>query len=196
MAETQGAAAALGSEFWRFSLSFYRRPGVAERCLRLQDEGGWDVNLALFCLWTGFTRGAPAEAAMTEAAALSVAWRRAAVEPIRAVRRRLKAGLAAPGAERLEIAAFREAVKRVELAAEERQQRALAPLADRCEGPRGRGPALAALESCRAALGALGHETGRLSEGEQAELWVFLLSEAEVFNVEDCAGLDVEPDAH
>lgn len=35
--------------FWRFSLIAYKRPGVAEACLDLQDQFGFDVNLLLFC---------------------------------------------------------------------------------------------------------------------------------------------------
>ena len=39
--------------FWRFSLRTYRAPGVQEACLALQDRCGADVNLLLFCGWTG-----------------------------------------------------------------------------------------------------------------------------------------------
>ena len=43
--------AASGSPFWRFSLAFYRRAGVADACIALQEEAGVDVNLLLFLLW-------------------------------------------------------------------------------------------------------------------------------------------------
>jgi uncharacterized protein (TIGR02444 family) len=33
-----------GSPFWRFSLQFYRQPGVAEACIALQEESSVDVN--------------------------------------------------------------------------------------------------------------------------------------------------------
>ena len=39
------------SPFWRFSLRFYSRPGVASACLALQDEAGADVNVMLFLLF-------------------------------------------------------------------------------------------------------------------------------------------------
>ena len=51
MAET--APASSGSPFWRFSLRLYRLPGVAEACIKLQEESGADVNLLLFLLWHG-----------------------------------------------------------------------------------------------------------------------------------------------
>ena len=38
---------------WRFSLTVYGRAGVPAACLALQDEGGRDVNLLLYCCWVG-----------------------------------------------------------------------------------------------------------------------------------------------
>jgi uncharacterized protein (TIGR02444 family) len=38
-------------EFWQFSLEVYAKPQVAELCLALQDEHGFDVNVLLLCLW-------------------------------------------------------------------------------------------------------------------------------------------------
>lgn len=129
---------ALGEAFWRFSLALYEKPGAAERCLSLQDRAGWDVNLVLFSLWAGLRLGAPPPDDLAAAATLSSAWRAEAVAPLRRIRRRLKAGLEAPGAARLDAPSFREAVKALELSAEERQQRAIAPFAARAEG--GAGP--------------------------------------------------------
>ncbi|TMJ29569.1 MAG: DUF2390 domain-containing protein, partial [Alphaproteobacteria bacterium] len=34
------ADSATGSPFWRFSLGFYRRAGVAEACIALQEQAG------------------------------------------------------------------------------------------------------------------------------------------------------------
>ena len=48
--------AAAGNAFWRFSLAFYARPGVAEALLALQDRAGRDVNLMLYALWLGTYR--------------------------------------------------------------------------------------------------------------------------------------------
>ena len=38
---------------WDFSLETYRRPGVEEACLKLQDELGADVNMLFYCCWRG-----------------------------------------------------------------------------------------------------------------------------------------------
>jgi uncharacterized protein (TIGR02444 family) len=40
-----------GSDFWRFSLSFYRTQDVPAACISLQDRHGLDVNIMLFALW-------------------------------------------------------------------------------------------------------------------------------------------------
>ncbi len=37
--------------FWAFSLEVYAKPQVAELCIALQDEYGFDVNLLLLGLW-------------------------------------------------------------------------------------------------------------------------------------------------
>ncbi len=41
------------NSFWEFSISVYKRPGVADYCLNLQDKHGALVNLLLFCCWLG-----------------------------------------------------------------------------------------------------------------------------------------------
>ena len=48
---TVPASPSAGSPFWRFSLRFYRRRGVADACITLQEQAGVDVNLLLFLLW-------------------------------------------------------------------------------------------------------------------------------------------------
>jgi uncharacterized protein (TIGR02444 family) len=112
-----------GSPFWRFSLGFYRRPGVAEACIALQEEAGVDVNLLLFLLWHAAQRH---QLAVAEIAALEQkigAWREAAVIPLRAIRRALKAPFALVEAGTAE--AFRNRIKAVELEAERLQQEAM-----------------------------------------------------------------------
>jgi uncharacterized protein (TIGR02444 family) len=112
-----------GSPFWRFSLQFYRLPGVAEACIALQEEAGADVNLLLFLLWHGIQgrrlSGRQVERLEQEIAA----WRDRAVIPLRAIRRALKPspGLVEPGA----AEAFRTRIKAVELEAERLQQEAM-----------------------------------------------------------------------
>jgi uncharacterized protein (TIGR02444 family) len=118
-----------GSPFWAFSLHFYAAPGVATACLALQDEAGVDVNLLLFLLFLA-TEGRAVDLAGVRALDDRVAaWREAAVCPLRAVRRDLKAGVfpVEHGAsERL-----RGEIKRLELEAERIEQQLL----EECDRP-------------------------------------------------------------
>src|ERR1700730_10710133 len=84
------ATSSLGSPFWRFSLGFYRRPGVADACISLQEEAGVDVNLLLFLLWQGTRKRALLAAEVEEIERRIAPWRDATVIPLRAVRRALK----------------------------------------------------------------------------------------------------------
>lgn len=113
-----------GIAFWPFSLALYGRPGVAESCLRLQDEAGADVNLLLFCAWRaeiGLVGWALGEIERAEAALAPV---RAVLVPYRAARRALKLLAASDAA----AAGLYETVKAVELRLEEIAQAYLAPL--------------------------------------------------------------------
>jgi uncharacterized protein (TIGR02444 family) len=111
-----------GGAFWHFSLAVYRREGVEEACLGLQDDVGLDVNLLLFCLWAG-SRGQSLEAgALAELMASTGVWQAEVVAPLRRVRRWLKtqATIDDPAAE-----ALRQAIKSRELEAEALEQRLL-----------------------------------------------------------------------
>jgi uncharacterized protein (TIGR02444 family) len=114
--------------FWDFSLTVYRKPGVPEACLLLQDEAGVDVNLLLFFCWLATTRdSALDEAAIRDIAARTADWRDNVVRPLRGVRRWMKGradGISAESAEGL-----RSEVKRLELASERLQQDMLYRLA-------------------------------------------------------------------
>jgi uncharacterized protein (TIGR02444 family) len=125
-----------GSPFWNFSLRVYRRPGVPEACLALQDSAGADVNILLFLLWQA-SQGRTLEAADLAAIETLVGdWRRDVVIPLRTVRRTLKPLEADPA-----VAALRAQVKQSELAAERVQQEMLY----RDGRDRGRGPVAEAL---------------------------------------------------
>jgi uncharacterized protein (TIGR02444 family) len=120
-------ASSQGSPFWRFSLGFYRQPGVADACIALQEDAGVDVNLLLFLLWQGTLRRELSPADIADLERRIGAWREMTVVPLRNVRRALKsppALLAAPAAE-----AFRTRIKAVELEAERLQQEAMFALA-------------------------------------------------------------------
>jgi uncharacterized protein (TIGR02444 family) len=119
----EAAPSGSGSPFWRFSLRLYRLPGVAEACIKLQEDSGCDVNLLLFLLWHA-TQGQ--QLATEEIARLEqdiAPWRDRTVVPLRAVRRALKSppGLVEAGA----AEAFRTRIKAVEVEAERLQQEAM-----------------------------------------------------------------------
>jgi uncharacterized protein (TIGR02444 family) len=120
---TETAPASSGSPFWRFSLQFYRLPGVATACIKLQEEAGVDVNLLLFLLWHGALGRRLSTAEVERLAQKIAAWRDLAVVPLRAIRRALKSpsGLVEAGA----AEAFRTRIKAVELEAERLQQEAM-----------------------------------------------------------------------
>jgi uncharacterized protein (TIGR02444 family) len=139
--------ASSGSPFWRFSLAFYRRPGVAESCIALQDDAGVDVNLLMFVLWHATLKRVLSQAQIEALEARVAPWRDATVIPLRTVRRALKSApeLVAPHAAEL----FRAKIKAVELEAERLQQEAMYDLA--------RGSPL-------------GHEVGAIEEAARANL--------------------------
>lgn len=112
----------LENDLWSFSLRVYGAPGVAERCLWLQDRRGLDVNVLLFCLWCGLGRQELDAELMAEADRTAREWSSAVVQGLRAARR----GLAETGHDEL-----RAEVKRAELAAEKIEQQQLERLARR-----------------------------------------------------------------
>lgn len=148
-----------GREFWAFSLAVYGRAGVADACLELQDRHGVDVNLLLFGCWVGARGGGRlGEDDWRRLIIDTGAWRDGVVEPLRGVRRRLKAG-PWPGFEPQRAVALREAAKRLELEAEYAEQLAIAALRpitpEASVGPEhSSADALANVERYMAALGA------------------------------------------
>jgi uncharacterized protein (TIGR02444 family) len=144
-----------GSPFWRFSLAFYRRPGVGEACIQLQDACEVDVNLLLFLLWL-----AAAKRRLTPDDVRGIddtvrGWRELTVLPLRAIRRRLKGG--APPLESGAAEAYRSKIKGVELEAERLQQEALYALANSMT----LGAAASADEAARANIAAYQAMLGR-----------------------------------
>jgi uncharacterized protein (TIGR02444 family) len=109
--------------FWRFSRHVYSGPGVAEACLRLQDEHGIDVNVMLYLLFLARSGRQIAHTDVDSVESVAREWREGVVRPLREVRRRLKmppspfdAGLANN---------LRSEVKRIELESERLQQFAM-----------------------------------------------------------------------
>jgi uncharacterized protein (TIGR02444 family) len=121
------ATSSPGSPFWRFSLGFYRRPGVADACISLQEQAGVDVNLFLFLLWQATLKRALSAAEVEELERRIAPWRNTTVIALRAVRRALKSPPALVPAATAEL--FRTKIKAVELEAERLQQEAMYELA-------------------------------------------------------------------
>ena len=112
---------AAAAAFWRFSLLVYGRPGVADALIRLQDQGGHNVNLVLFALWLGSCEGVRLDAAgLTRAHQAIEHLDREVVAPLRRLRRALKADADA------DVQALRRRVLALEIAAERRVQARLA----------------------------------------------------------------------
>ena len=115
----------LEAESWAFALQLYAQPGVADACLKLQDEAGVDVMMSLMIVFAAATRRVlltPAEIRELDEACRP--WREQIVHPLRAIRTRLKAGPSpAPGNA---TEPFRSTIKAAELAAERLQNQLLA----------------------------------------------------------------------
>lgn len=122
---------------WQWALETYARPGVAEACLRLQDEHGQNT---CFLLWAVHAAARDPDL-LARAAAVARAWDGAAVIPLREVRRALKAPLE-PVDDQARLA-LRDRVKAVEQAAE----RLLLETLDSLTQAHGGAYALAALEA-------------------------------------------------
>jgi len=109
------------ARFWRFALAVYLPEEARADFLRLQDEAGADVPMALFCLWRGAEGVRISARAMAEAVAFSAAWRAARVEPLRALRRGWKDAPAADlpagpsEAARQHVARAEQAVERLQM---------------------------------------------------------------------------------
>ena len=115
----------LEADGWAFALHLYAQPGVADACLRLQDEAGVDVMTFLMTVFAVVRHRillAPAE--IRELNEACRPWREQIVQPLRALRTRLKTGpLPAPSSA---TEPFRSTIKAAELAAERLQNQLLA----------------------------------------------------------------------
>lgn len=82
--------------FWDFALDVYRRPGVSDACLQLQERHHLDVNLLLFVSWIGASgRGRLTPHDIGICIDTVGPWHDAVVRPLRGVRRMLKGDLGA-----------------------------------------------------------------------------------------------------
>ncbi len=120
---TDAETATATTPFWRFSLNFYRQPGVSDACIALQDGCGVDVNLLLFLFWLASDGQMVAPSEVKKLDDKVRDWRNLTIIPIRDARRKLKGAATLVEAGKQE--AFRNKVKAVELEAERLQQEAL-----------------------------------------------------------------------
>ncbi len=128
--------------FWDFSLRVYGSDGVSAACIALQERGGIDVNLLLFCAWIGESgRGVLAELDLEAMLAATTAWNRDIVCALRVVRNRLKGGMPPIPTERSDI--LRKMILEIEVKSEHVEQIALAAAVTRPSDP-----ALAAERRC------------------------------------------------
>jgi uncharacterized protein (TIGR02444 family) len=129
-ADQAGAARAGGSRgaaAWDFAVRLYGRPGVREACLDLQDRLGIDVVAILALVHRAAEGGGGiGPDSLRQALERAEPWRRAAVLPLRAVRRALKNWQFPDPAMAPDAEAAREAVAQAELQAERAELGALA----------------------------------------------------------------------
>jgi len=131
-AAREGDAARL----WRFALDLYAQDGVEQAAIALQDEHGLDVPLLLLCCFMGRHGVRATRETIQTLDQHARAWRSVAVDPLRALRRRLKQDVGAVSAARAEP--FRDRVKALELEAERLQLETLFHTLERLPGKDGR----------------------------------------------------------
>lgn len=107
--------------FWNFALAVYGRDVARAAFLRLQDRGGADVPMLLWCLWLASEGRGVSREGMAAAVSFSGTWRRAMVDPLRAVRRGVKPGIggvpdALTGEGRALVAKTEQALERMQMA--------------------------------------------------------------------------------
>lgn len=118
--------------FWNWSLDRYRREGVEDLTLRLQDAFGFNVNIVLWCCWCGENyRDAPALVLRKAIDDLN-RWNAHVTGPLRSARRYLKRepGLSDTGE------TLRAEIKKLELVSEKIEQTRLQHLAARELSPK------------------------------------------------------------
>jgi len=130
--------------FWTFSLALYGQPGVAPALISLQDRLGLDVNMLLYCCWSGADGRRLSREDLKAVEAVAEPWQSEVVRPLRALRRRLKSGFGAMPAERVQ--AYRKRVKELEIEGEHLVQNAIG------QQPRGERPAGASAAAVAANL--------------------------------------------
>jgi len=115
--------------FWEYSVRVYGENGVADALLALQNDYGADVNMLLFCYWTGGVRGRFSDELFDAAYKFSQLWYENVVGPLRNTRVWMKkTGCQFPKIDSDSCMSLRDRIKSVELQAEKLQQATLESL--------------------------------------------------------------------
>jgi len=114
---------------WDYASALYAQDDIAARCLSLQDEYDFDVNLLLFCCWYGEHLGEIPVPLMQSLFEYSLVWQDKVVRPTRSTRRWLKTQMEDSPGEQNELNALREKVKELELHCERQQLQMLESMA-------------------------------------------------------------------
>jgi len=101
------------SDLWNFTLNIYSQPGVEGACLRLQASGA-NVCTLLCGAWLGYRKVLCSPERLREIRQLAAPWYNNVVQPLRAIRVALRDA----AADDVDLQAFREQVKKLELEAE------------------------------------------------------------------------------
>ncbi len=118
---------------WDWASKAYGAPGVAEACLHLQDDADQNVPLLLWAAWLAKTGRQPDAETVEAACDTARAWADTTIQPLRAIRRTLKAPIPDMGDLAREL--IRDRVKALELEAEKHLLATLELLAPPSEGP-------------------------------------------------------------
>ena len=78
------------SPLWRFSNNIYRKEGVSEILLHVQDKFFIDVNMILFVAWLASINRSLTATDIQDAQKLVSLWRVMVIVPVRNIRRSLK----------------------------------------------------------------------------------------------------------
>jgi len=114
--------------FWDFSRRFYRKPGVADACLFVQDRYGLNVNLIMLCVWLAKTGGGVLATGKITAALQRISdWEFSVIKPLREIRRVCRHE--ALGIPEFLLQLFQPEVENTELEAEHVEQLVLAEFA-------------------------------------------------------------------
>lgn len=127
---TMSPAIQSSNALWDFSLEQYRKPGVSELCLQLQDRYGANVNLVFWVLWLGVYGHRLDAPLLALGQARIEVWDKDYVLPLRQLRRQMKQQF---GSDNASIEQVRGLIKKAELMAEKQVQLILEDMAaDHC----------------------------------------------------------------